>query len=214
MPITVHGPNISTYVRSVRMALIEKNTPYELEEVDILAGQHKEPGHLARHPFGKVPALTHDGFTLYETSAILRYLDRVLPGPALTPADPKQAARCDMIAAIVDSYAYGAMITAVVMNRLVKPMLGGQPDEAAISGALPVADTSLGAIAQLAGAGGGSFLAGPSLSIADLMLAPIFGYFSQTPEGAAALARHPVVQAWWDSFQARPAMAATAPKFG
>lgn len=214
MPITIHGPNISTYVRSVRLALAEKNAPYTLAEVNILAGQHKQPDHLARQPFGKVPALTHDGFTLYETIAILRYLDRVLPGPALTPADPKQAARADMIAAIVDSYAYGAMITAVVMNRLVKPMLGGQPDEAAISAALPVADTALSAIAQLAAASGGPFLAGPSLSIADLMLAPIFGYFAQTPEGAAALARYPVLQAWWASFEARPAMAATAPRFG
>ncbi len=38
--------------------------------------------HLARHPFGRVPVLEHDGFMLYETQAILRYLDRVLPQPA------------------------------------------------------------------------------------------------------------------------------------
>jgi glutathione S-transferase len=214
MPIIVHGPNISTYVRSVRMALIEKNAPYDLAEVDILAGQHRQPDHLARHPFGKVPALTHDGFTLYETIAILRYLDHVLPGPSLIPSDAKAAARADMIAAIVDSYAYGAMITAVVMNRLVAPMLGGQPDEAAITAALPIAETSLAAIAKLAAAGGGPFLAGSALSIADLMLAPIFGYFSQTPEGAAALAKQPGLAAWWTMLAARPAMAATAPKFG
>lgn len=214
MPITIHGPNISTYVRSVRMALIEKNAPYDLAEVDILSGQHKQPEHLARHPFGKVPALTHDGFTLYETSAILRYLDRVLAGPALIPADPKQAARSDMISAVVDSYAYGAMITAVVMNRMVKPMLGGEPDEATIAAALPVADTALAAIAALAAASGGPFLAGQGLSMADLLLAPVIAYFSQTPEGSAALARQPVLGTWWSGFANRPAMAATAPKFG
>jgi len=214
MTIIIHGTPISTYVRSVRLALAERNAPYEIRDVDILTGAHKEPAHLVRQPFGKVPALSHDGFTVYETSAILRYLDRVLPGPSFTPAEARQAARADMIAAIVDSYGYGAMITACVMNRLVKPMLGGQPDEAAISAALPMVDTALGAIAQLAAASGGPFLAGPALSLADLLLAPILAYFAQTPEGSAALAKHQAVQDWWARFQGRPSMAATAPSFG
>jgi glutathione S-transferase len=214
MPFTIHGPNISTYVRSVRLAFAEKNAAYELSEVDILQGQHKQPDHLARHPFGKVPAVAHDGFTLYETGAILRYLDRVLPGAALVPADPKQAARADMIAAIVDAYAYPSMITAVVMNRMVKPMLGGTADEDAITAALPTAKTSLAAIAQLAEAGGGPQLAGGAVSIADLMLAPVLGYFSGTPEGQAALAKQSKLAAWWAEFSQRPAMAATASQFG
>lgn len=214
MSFTLHGPSISTYVRSVRLAFHEKGAEYELAEVNILAGQHKQPAHLARHPFGKVPALTHDGFTLYETQPILRYLDRVLPGPALAPTEAKAAARMDQLMAITDAYAYPSMITQVVMNRLVAPMLGGTANEAAITAALPQAALALSEIARLQAEGGGAFLAGGALSLADLLLAPVFGYFTQTPEGAAALAAHPGLAAWWAMFSARPAMAATAPKFG
>jgi glutathione S-transferase len=214
MSFTLHGPNISTYVRSVRLAFAEKGAEYTLAEVNIMAGQHKQPAHLALHPFGKVPALSHDGFTLYETQPILRYLDRVLPGPALAPTDAKAAARMDQLMAITDTYAYPAMLTGVVMNRLVKPMLGGTADEPAIAAALPQAALALSEIARLQAEAGGPFLAGGALSLADLLLAPVFGYFTQTPEGAAALAAHPGLSAWWTTFAARPGMAATAPSFG
>jgi glutathione S-transferase len=66
---------------------------YELVEIDIMQGAHKTPEHLARHPFGRVPAFEHDGFKLYETSAITRYLDAVLPGPAPTPRRIPKARR-------------------------------------------------------------------------------------------------------------------------
>ncbi len=46
--------------------------------------------------------LEHEGFTLYESQAILRYLDRVLPAQVLTPADPKAAARMDQAMNIND----------------------------------------------------------------------------------------------------------------
>jgi glutathione S-transferase len=55
-----------------------------------------------RHPFGRVPVLEYDGFMLYETQAILRFLDRILPSPTLTPADPKAAARMDQAMIIND----------------------------------------------------------------------------------------------------------------
>ena len=92
----IYGPAISTYVRTVRLVCEEKGAHYELVEVDIMQGGNKTPEHLARHPFGRVPAFEHDGFKLYETSAITRYLDAVLPGPSLTPAGwrPTSSSTC------------------------------------------------------------------------------------------------------------------------
>jgi glutathione S-transferase len=63
----VYGPAYSTYTRTARLALEEKGVDYKLEEVDILSGAAQSPAHLARQPFGKVPAFEHDGFRLYET---------------------------------------------------------------------------------------------------------------------------------------------------
>ena len=159
----------------------EKGSPYQLVEVDIIQGGNKTPEHLARHPFGRVPAFEHDGFALYETSAITRYLDAVLAGAALTPADPKGTARMQQAIAIVNSYAYGAMISAIVMQRVVMPLVGGAADEAVVAAALPTAELSLDALEALID--GHTWLAGDALSLADLHLAPVMAYFAGTPEG-------------------------------
>src|SRR5450631_3707882 len=73
----------SPFGRAVLAALEEKAATYRL--VPVAPGTFRSPEHLARHPFGRVPVLEHNGFSLYESQAILRYLDRLLPAPALTP---------------------------------------------------------------------------------------------------------------------------------
>lgn len=211
-PPVIYGPALSTYVRTARLVCEEKGAAYELVDVDIMQGANKTPEHLARHPFGRVPAFEHDGFRLYETSAITRYLDAALPGPALTPADPKGAARMQQAIAIVDSYAYGSMISAIVIQRVVMPMVGGVADETVIAAAIPTAETSLAAFEELLG--GGHFLAGDGLSLADLHLAPVMAYFSATPEGQARLPNHPRLARWWGAVSSRPSMVKTQPPLG
>ena len=68
-------------MRTVRMLLAEKGAQYDQVPVHVLKGEPRQPEHLARHPFGKVPVVDHDGFRILETSAIAPYLDEVLPGP-------------------------------------------------------------------------------------------------------------------------------------
>ena len=208
----IYGPALSTYVRTVRLVCEEKGAPYELVEIDIMQGGHKAPDYLARHPFGKVPAFEHDGFGLYETSAITRYLDAVLPGPSLTPADPRGAARMQQVIAVVDSYAYGSMISAIVIQRVVMPMVGGTTDETVIAAALPTAVLSLQALQDLLG--DQPFMAGGELSLADLHLAPVMAYFTATPEGQAQMPGYPKLARWWAAVAARPSMVATQPQLG
>ena len=211
MAMIVYGPSMSTYVRTTRLALEEKGAEYRLEEVNVMAGAHKQPAHLARHPFGMVPAFEHDGFHLYETAAITRYIDRVLPGPKLQPADPKLLARMDQIIAVIDSHTYGALITKLVIERLVAPMIGRQADEAAIDAARPRMTTSLAALEHLAA--GGEYLVGAQLTLADLHLAPIFAYVAMTPEAKVLLESCGKLRAWWSVMGKRLSMARTAPKF-
>ena len=96
----VHTIPGSPYARAVLAALEEKAVRYRLAPV--APGAFQSPQHLARHPFGRVPVLEHDGFVLYETQAILRYLDRIKPSPALTPADAQRIARMDQVMNIND----------------------------------------------------------------------------------------------------------------
>src|SRR5881275_2537951 len=145
----VYGPAGSTYVWSVRLALAEKGAAHELVEVGF--GAHREEPHLSRHPFGKVPAFEHDGFMLYETQAILRYIDEGFMTSPLQPTDLHQFSRMNQIIGIVDAYAWPSIAAGVLFNRMLAPRLGMPVDEAAIEAALPRARLCLSEIARLMG---------------------------------------------------------------
>lgn len=100
--ITVYGIPGSPFLRGVEIALKEKDVCYHLQV--IAPGEHKQPEHLARHPFGRVPAFEHDGFALYESQAIIRYLDESFPNPPLTPGNARQRARGNQVIGIIECY--------------------------------------------------------------------------------------------------------------
>lgn len=208
----IHGPSYSAYVRMTRLVLEEKGAAYELVPVDIIGGAHKQPDFLARNPFGKLPAFSHDGLNLYETSAITRYIDRTLPGPALQPSDAPALARVDQVISIIDSFAYASIVGQLVWQRLIVPMLKGEPDEAIVAASLPQVRLCLSEFARLLD--GAPWFGGNSLSLADLHLAPLLAYLTMTSEGPALLATQPALGAWWDRVSARPSMASTQPQFG
>jgi glutathione S-transferase len=213
MDVVLYGPAYSTYTRTARLALEEKGAAYRLHEVDTLAGEGQKPEHLARHPWGKVPVLEHDGFSLFETVAITRYVDEAFPGPALLPpGDARRRARAAQICAVLDNYGWSPMVITVFVQRVVVPMRGGTPDQAAIDAALPQAERVLATIEGLME--GEEFLLGGAISLADLHLVPILDYFARTEDGRAALQGHPRLAAWWGRIERRPSVARTRPNLG
>src|SRR5262249_2646875 len=88
--VTLFGFPRSTYVKIVGLVLTEKGVDYRFHDTET---EMYDAVHLQRHPFRRVPALLHGDFMLYETSAIVAYVDEVLDGPKLTPQDPRQRAR-------------------------------------------------------------------------------------------------------------------------
>src|SRR6185295_11803643 len=82
--VVVFGFPRSTYVHIVRLVLAHKQVPYEFRDLEPDMGSAV---HLALHPFDRVPILRHGGFTLYETSAIVTYVDEAFEGVALQPKD-------------------------------------------------------------------------------------------------------------------------------
>jgi len=205
----VYGAAYSVYVRAVRLTLEEKGVGYRLEEVDVFAPGGPPASHLARHPFGRIPAFEHDGFQIYETGAIARYIDEAFPGPPLQPADPRARARMNQAIGALDSYGYRTLVWDVFVERMPAPAQGRAPDEARIAAALPRADACLAALEAIAG--DGPYLAGSALTLADLHGAPMFDYFRRASEGAALLSRHPRLARWLSLMEERPSFAATAP---
>jgi len=209
----VFGAAYSVYVRAVRLALAEKGVPYRLEEVDIFADGGPPPGYLERHPFARIPAFEHDGFRLYEATAISLYIDGAFEGPPLMPggarAEVRARARVHQLLGILDNYAYRTLVWDVFVERVSVPQEGGTPDEAKIAAALERARICLAAVESLMGAG--PWLAGARVSLADLRAYPMFELFRKAPEGARLLAGYPGLARWFEAMAARASAMATRP---
>ena len=200
----VRGIPGSPFMRAVLMTLLEKNAPYRLEP--IAPGQHRSPEYLAKHPFGRVPVIEQDGFVLYETQAILRYLDRTLPTPAFTPGDPREAARMDQAMNINDWYLFRIIGVPIAFNRVVAPRIGAPVNDAAVAAALPEAQACMTSIAVFLG--DRPYMAGDAMTLADLMMAPHMDMLAECAEGRAMLAGTRLA-AWLERMRERPSMAAT-----
>jgi glutathione S-transferase len=202
----VHTVPGSPFARAVMATLEEKGATWRLAPMKP-AEVRAEP-HLSRHPFARIPVLEHDGFSLYETQAILRYLDRVLPAPPLTPAEPRAAARMDQILAISDWYLFQGVNNVIGFQRVVRPRLAGlAPDEEAIAQAMPKAHVVFGALSGILGKA--PFFAGPAISLADLMIVSQMDFLAQSPEWGPLTEKASNLASWMDRMSARPSVVAT-----
>ena len=166
MSLVLHGYRYSVYLRIARLVLAEKGVSYQRVEVNPFAAD-MPAAYLELHPFGRVPTLVHDGFALYETAAITRYIDRAFPDPALQPAAPRALARMDQIIAVVDSYGYWPMVRQVFSQGVFRPRAGQPADPAEVTRGLVATAKVLAALEALAA--DAEFLVGPALSLACLL---------------------------------------------
>jgi glutathione S-transferase len=206
--ITVYGIPGSPFVRSVEVALKEKGLDYQLH--GMAPGEHKTKEHLKRHPFGRVPAFEHGGFALYETQAIIRYIDDRFPHPPLTPGDAERRARMNQVIGIIEWYFFPKAAAPIAFNRIIGPRLLGVPgDEAAIAEAMPMARTCFAELDQLLG--DKPYLAANSVSIADIMLAAQLDLFRECPEGRELIDGTSNLKPWLERMLDRPSFVATQP---
>lgn len=203
---TIHSIPGSPFGRAVLAAFEEKGASYRYSAV--APGTLRQSEHFARHPFGRVPAIEHGAFRLYETQAILRYIDRVAPQPALTPANPQAAGRMDQLMNINDWYLFQGVGNAIAFQRVVGPrILGLTPDEAAIAAAMPKAHLVFDELSRLLG--DQSCFVGEAVTLADLLIAPQLDFLRETPEWTPLTANRPNLRAWLARMNERPSMIAT-----
>ena len=202
----VHGIPGSPYVRAALLTLEEKGADYRLAAMQF--GTLKQEPHLSRHPFGRIPAFEHDGWMLYETRAIMRYVDAAVPAPSLQPREPKALGRMEQVMNITDSYVMPQISRTISFNRVVAPKFNMPVNEQAIADAMPHARHCIGELGRLLDAH--PWMAGESLSLADLLLAPHLSMLAQAPEGGQMLGARPNLADWLRRIEARPSMQATA----
>lgn len=184
-PIRLHRLAVSGHSHRVELFLSLLGLPFDIVNVDVLAGAHKKPPFLAMNAFGQVPVIEDGDVTLADSNAILVYLthryaqdaEQWLPGDAVGAA---QVQRWLSVAA--GPLAFGPS-AARVIQLFKKP---DSPDEAiARAHALfAVMEQQLGAT---------KFLTGNSVTLADIAN---YSYVAHAPEGNVSLAAYPNVRAW------------------
>lgn len=208
--IEIIGVDMSPFVRTVRIACEEKGVEYDLTfEYDSGVQALKSETHLALHPFGRMPAMRHDDFVLFESSAICRYIDDSFEGRALVPGERRQAAIMEQWSSAIADYVMPRLGRDYVVQYAFPKGPGGTPDMEVINKALPLVRDTLkilnGALEE------GPYFLGETPYIADFMLLPIIDYVAVMPEGGDLLGAAPNVARFRDAFSKRASYAPTRP---
>jgi glutathione S-transferase len=204
--ITLLGDVRSSYTRTARMALAEKGVAYTLKP----AAPHS-PDILAVHPFGRIPALRDGGIDIFETAAIVTYLDETFDtGVSLRPDTIMGRTRCAQWISVVNSYLYDTMIRRYLLQVVFPKGEGGKPDRAVIDKALAEMPAQLAALDQAYGSS--DHLAGNALSSADLFVAPILAGLQFMPEGGKLIIGYPNVMRAQGVIRQRASFTSTSPQ--
>jgi glutathione S-transferase len=215
--VTLFGDPRSSYCWTARLGLAEKGVKYRLTP-----NTPQTPEQRAVHPLGLVPALRDGENEIYETRAILHYVDEAFEGPSLIPKGGVTArARNEQWISVINCHAYDAMVRRYLFQHMAES--GGPPlvvELAARSrGGLPVRDVVETARRETDGLlgifdrayGANDYLTGSTPAMADLFLAPIIHYFSHLPGSEEMLRKYPRVRQGHEAMKARPSFAATLP---
>ncbi|PSN69637.1 putative glutathione-S-transferase theta, GST [Corynespora cassiicola Philippines] len=206
MPLKLIGMKGSLCTARPLLLLAEKGiTDFEFQDVDFASGENKSEAHLALQPFGQVPALDDNGFILFESRAICRYLaskfaDR---GPSLLPAagDDKAWALFEQWAS-VEINSFDVFAQQIVVQKLVMPMMGRAVNEEVVAANRKILSDKFVAFDRILGKQ--AYMGGDGYSLIDVFYMPVVGALFGLGE-AELITKHPNVKAWWDRVSAREA---------
>ncbi len=203
---TIYGLAFSTYVRAARLACLERGIEHDLVEV-----RPQSPELLAVNPIGKMPVLKIGDVLIYETLAIMDYVNSLGSGPALFPADPLGRARVLQLVSMFND-SVNPHFFAIALNRMIRPMMLNEPcDEAAVQAAIPKLRRGLEVLDKFSA---GDWLAGGAMSAADLFLAPALFYLPMMQLDEPLMSGLDRLKACYGRVAERPSFAATQPQFG
>jgi glutathione S-transferase len=172
-----HGHG-SPYSWRVFLALEHKGIPYNFKLLSFADGDTTKPEFVAINPRHQVPTIVDDGFAIWESSAILEYLEERFPATApsknLFPGDVKGRGRIRRLVREIEAYLGAEGIAPVTEEYFFKD--GAEPDAKRVAAGREVIGREL---EMFAGELRGKFLAGDSPCAADFVLFPYLGYVAR-----------------------------------
>ncbi len=197
--LRIWGHRQAPNVRKVIWAAAELGMAFDVIETGGPFGGTDTPDYRAMNPNGRIPTIDDDGFVLWESHAILRYLANKSGADTLYPHEPRARARVDQWLDWQGAHQAQAVRDLVKMTIKAK----SAPDPSRLTAAEAEADLLFG-ILDCALADGG-FVAGVSFTIADIPVAVGYRRWATLPIMRKAF---PTLEAWFDRVSARPAFAA------
>lgn len=168
--LKIYGSDLSSPANKVRFAANAMGLKYEYIRVNLREGEQKKAEFLRINPVGKVPAIDDDGFTLFESNAIIKYLADKNNSP-LYPKVLKERAVVDEWIEFGSHHVYLA-ISKIVYNRIFARMRNLAIDERSLSDGLEWIDRFFPIVdAQLEK---NQFITGSQMTLADLNLLAAF----------------------------------------
>ncbi|KAJ6582521.1 thioredoxin-like protein [Mycena vulgaris] len=195
--LKLYGGKFAPCTRRVATVLHELKVPFELIEIDLTNGEHKTPAYMEKQPFGQIPYIDDDGFILYETRAICRYIAAKLPPSALIPQEAKANALFEQ-AASAELTNFDPSASKVGLALYMR-MFGVPGDQTVIDAQSEVLDKKLDAYDVILGKH--RYLAGEKLTLADLFHLP---YASHVALGGDTMTKKTNVARWYNELIARP----------
>jgi glutathione S-transferase len=191
---------MSTCTRKVLTTLAEKGHEAQFQLVDIMKGEQKKPEFTAMQPFGVVPVLDDDGFILYESRAIIRYLDQRLAGARLIPQDLKHQGLMDQWISVEQSN-FTPQAMKIIFQNMFYPMMGKEPDLAIVEQARGEVARVLDIVEKTLSRQ--EYLAPSGFSLAEISWMPYVQYLFGAKAGDLITSR-PGTAGWWERISTRP----------
>ncbi|MBZ8119650.1 glutathione S-transferase family protein [Roseovarius sp. LXJ103] len=204
-PLRLTGYRHSVYTWSARLALTEAGAAFDVVDLDPFTAEGLA-ALIPLQPFGRVPVLEHGSFRLWETAAILDYVNAELAGGRMTPEAPRALARMRQVIGLVDAYGYWPLVRQVFSHGFYA---GNEGDLAQVDKGLKAAEAVLDALEEIAAEG--LVLRPEVICLASCHLLPMLEYFAHVPEGSAALRRRRALTRWYEAAGARDATTRTRP---
>ncbi|KAI0271233.1 glutathione S-transferase [Russula aff. rugulosa BPL654] len=201
MAFKIHGSSMSTCTRRVALIAKERNLQYEVIPVNFNVAEHKQPPHLQHQPFGQIPYITQDdGFELFESRAIGRYLATIGSGPELIPTELKARAKFEQAASIEYSN-FDPIASGIAVEKVFKPRWGQETDEKRVEELVGKFEGKLDGYEAILGKQ--KYLGGDNLTVADLFHLP-YGSIVFDQLGYGNFDKRPNVKRWWKDISSRP----------
>ncbi|KAH7913514.1 glutathione S-transferase [Hygrophoropsis aurantiaca] len=203
MVLKLHTHAIAPRARLVATICKELDVPYEIVNVEVYKGEQKTPAYREFQPFGQVPYLDDDGFILYESRAICRYIAKKYASEniRLVPdgSDPKEEALFEQAASIEMSN-FEPFAAGITTEKIIKKHLGLPANEERLDELVKSLKANMDVYDVILGKQ--TYLAGDKITVVDLFHLP-YGAVVEKVGYSDIFETRPNVARWWKDITSR-----------